>query len=190
MTPALFPALRRFEREASMVGYLLTGYTAIEYRLCLAAGMGGGDVENAITEMFSRRIGETRRVQLANRLGGAGYTAAGLGREFETAIEDVLLCVTIRNQYAHCIWHDDASGQLAFAHMEEIAAPTGPGADPINLTFEHIDIALLEEQANFFFYVKDNISYLNHKRRKWVGEIAAGAQLRVPVVVPRPRLRL
>ena len=116
--------------------------------------------------------------------------AAGLGREFETAIEDVLLCVTIRNQYAHCIWHDDASGQLAFAHMEEIAAPTGPGADPINLTFEHIDIALLEEQANFFFYVKDNISYLNHKRRKWVGEIAAGAQLRVPVVVPRPRLRL
>jgi hypothetical protein len=27
------------------------------------------------------------------------------GEEFDTAIEDMLLCVTIRNQYAHCIWH-------------------------------------------------------------------------------------
>jgi hypothetical protein len=186
----LFPALRRFDREASIVGYLLTGYTAIEYQLCLAAGMGGGDVEKAITEMFSRRIGETRRVQLGNRLGGAGYATAGLCQEFETAIEDVLLCVTIRNQYAHCIWHDDASGQLAFAHMEEIAASNGPGADPINLTFQHVDLALLEEQANFFFYVKDNINYLNYKRRQLAGEIGAGAQLRVPVVVPRPRLHL
>ena len=80
--------------------------------------------------------------------------------------------------------------ELAFAHIEEIAASNGPGADPINLTFQHVDLALLEEQANFFFYVKDNINYLNYKRRQLAGEIGAGAQLRVPVVVPRPRLHL
>jgi hypothetical protein len=189
MTSALFPALQRFEREASIIGYLLSGYTSIEYQLCLAAGMGGGDVEKAITEMYSRR-GETRRVKLADRLGGAGYAAADLGQDFEKAIEDVLLCVGIRNQYAHCIWHDDASGQLAFAQMEEIAALTSPGADPINLTFQHVDSALLEEQANFFFYVKDNVNYLNYKRRQLAGEIGAGATLRVSVVAPRPRLHL
>jgi hypothetical protein len=188
MTP-LFPALRRFEREASIIGYLLTGYTAIEYQLCLAAGMGGGDVEQAITEMYSKR-GETRRVKLADRLGGAGYASAGLGQDFETAIEDVLLCVTIRNQYAHCIWHDYGTGQLAFAHMEEIAAPSGPGADPVNLTFKHVDVALLEEQAHFFFYVKDNINYLNYKRRQLIGEIGSGAQLRAPIIAQRPRLHL
>ena len=120
-----------------------------EYQLCLAAGMGGGDVEKAITELYSKR-GETRRVKLADGLSGAAYDAAGLGLEFETAINDILLCVQIRNQYAHCIWHDDSRGRLVFAHMEEIAVPGGPRADPINLTFHYVDVPLLEEQANFF----------------------------------------
>jgi hypothetical protein len=51
-------------------------------------------------------------VKLADGPGGAAYAAVGLGLEFETAIEDVLLRVRIRNQYAHCIWHDYGSGQL------------------------------------------------------------------------------
>jgi hypothetical protein len=189
MAAALFPALQRFEREASIIGYLLTGYTSIEYQLCLAAGMGGGDVEKAITELYSKR-GETRRVKLADGLSGAAYDAAGLGLEFETAINDILLCVQIRNEYAHCIWHDDSRGRLVFAHMEEIAVPGGPRADPINLTFHYVDVPLLEEQANFFFYVKDNINYLNYKRRQLVGDIGAGAVLRVPIVAPRPRMHL
>ena len=96
MTAVLFPALRRFGREASIIGQLLTGYTALEYQLCLCAGMGGGDVEKAITELFSKR-GETRRVKLADGLGGAAYADAGLGEEFDTAIEDILLCIKIRN---------------------------------------------------------------------------------------------
>jgi hypothetical protein len=189
MTAPLFPALQRFEHEASIIGHLLTGYTALEYQLCMCAGMGGGDVEKAITELYSRR-GETRRVKLADGLSGAAYAAAGLGEEFDTAIEDILLCVKIRNQYAHCIWHDDLTGQLAFAHMEEIAAPNGPGADTLNLTFSHVDVAVLEEQANFVFYVKDNINYLNYKRRQLVGDIGAGAILRVPRAAPRPRMHL
>src|SRR5437868_3079039 len=144
MTAALFPALQRFGREASIIGQLLTGYSALEYQLCMCAGMGGGDVEKAITELFSRR-GETGRVKRADGLGGAAYAAAGLGQEFDTAIEDILLCVKIRNQYAHCIWHDDLTGRLAFAHMEEIAAPHGPGADTLNLTFFYVDVDLLHE---------------------------------------------
>lgn len=138
MATMLCSALQRFEREAIMIGQLQTGYSELEYQLCMCAGMGGGDVEKAITELFSRRS-ETRRVRNAEGLGGAAYAAAGLGQEFDSAIEDILLCVSIRNQYAHCIWHDDRTGRLAFAHMEEIAAPNGPGADPINLTFLYVD---------------------------------------------------
>jgi hypothetical protein len=189
MTPALFPALGRFKREASIIGRLLTGYTALEYQLCMCAGMGGGDVEKAITDLFSKR-GETRRVRRADALGGAAYAAARLGAEFDTAIDDILLCVQIRNQYAHCIWHDDGTGKLAFAHMEEIAAPTGPGADTANLTFNYVDVALLQEQEAFFFYVKDNLNYLNYKRRQLVGQIGAGASLRLPTVMPRPRMHV
>jgi hypothetical protein len=103
LAAALFPAFEHFPREASIIGDLLTGYSAIEYQLCMCAGMGGGDVEKAITELFSKR-GETPRVKRANRLGGAAYAAAGLGQEFDTAIDDILQCVRIRNQYAHCIW--------------------------------------------------------------------------------------
>jgi hypothetical protein len=185
----LFPALQRFGREAALVGQLLTGYSALEYQLCMCAGMGGGDVERAIVDLFSKR-GETRRVKRADSLGGAAYAAAGLGHEFETAIEDILICVGIRNQYAHCIWHDDNSGRLAFAHMEEIAAPDGPGADTANLTFYYVDEALLIEQISFFYYVKDNLNYLNYQRRQLIGDIAAGAVLRVSTAVPRPRMHL
>ncbi|MGO8844183.1 MAG: hypothetical protein ACLQFI_02315 [Methylocella sp.] len=186
---AMFPALQRFGREASIIGQLLTGYSALEYQLCMVAGMGGGDVEKAITKLFSKR-GETRRVKLADGLGGAAYAAAGLGQEFATAIEDILLCVEIRNQYAHCIWHDDLTGRLAFAHMEEIAHQNGLGADTLNLTFFYVDVDLLQEQEAFFFYAKDNLNYLNYKRRQLVGDIGVGAILRVPTVAPRPRMHL
>jgi hypothetical protein len=191
MSLPLFPALARFPEEAAILGRLLTGYTAIEHQLCFCAGMGGGDVEKAITELFSKRIGETRRVQVANRFGGAGYAQAGLGKEFEKAIDDTLWCVKIRNQYAHCIWHNYVDArELLFAHMEEIAAPTGPGPDTANLTFYAVDVDLLTRQEAFFFYVKDSLNYLNYKRRQLVGEIGAGANLRIPTVELRPPLHL
>jgi hypothetical protein len=190
MSSPLFPALQRFPEEASIVGRLLTGYTAIEYQLCMCAGMGGGDVQKAIVELFSKRIGETRRVGVANRFGGAGYATAGLGKEFEQAIDDTLWCVRIRNQYAHCIWHNYVDAlQLLFAHMEEIAAPTGPGPDTANLTFFAVDVDLLTRQEDFFFCVKDNLNYLNYRRRQLVGQINAGA-MRVPMAVARPPMHL
>jgi hypothetical protein len=151
--------------------------------------MGGGDVAKAITDIFSKR-GETRRVNIADRFGGAGYLAAGLGAAFDEAIEDMLLCLKIRNQYAHCIWHDPRKGKLAFAHIEEIASPTGPGADPINLTFKYVDVLLLNHQEQFFFYTKDNLNYLNYRRRQIVGDISADAALRTPTKVARPSLHL
>lgn len=132
-----------------ILGRRLTGNTDIEeHQLCLRAGMGGGDVEKAITDIFSKR-GEARRVNIADKPGGDGYAAAGLGTEFDEAIEDMFLCLKIRNQYAHCIWHDDRSGKLAFAHMEEIASPTGPGSGPFNLTFRYVDVPLLRFDSTF-----------------------------------------
>lgn len=195
MSPPLFPALHRFPQEASIIGRLLTGYTAIEYQLCMCAGMGGGDVEKAIVELFSpppNRIGETRRIHAANKFGGAGYTAGGLGKEFEQAICDMLWCVQIRNQFAHCIWHNyiDAC-ELLFANMEEIAASTGPSSDTANLTFYAVDVNSLSQQEAFFFYVMDQLNYLNYRRRQLAGEdVSAHAQLRVPTPITRPQKHL
>jgi hypothetical protein len=185
----LSPALDRFDQEAAIIGRLLTGYSAIEYQLCLCAGMGGGDVAKAIVALFIKR-GETRRVRCAEELGQSFYDAAGLGDEYAAAINDTLHCVGIRNQYAHCIWHDDKSGRLAFAHMEEIAAPSGPGADPGNLTFHYVDVLILEHQAAFFFFVKDTLNYLNHRKRQLAGEVSSAAAIRIPTAIERPRLHL
>ena len=121
-----------------------------------------------------------RRVRSADTLGGAGYSAAGLGAEFDEAIQDMFLCLDIRNQYAHCIWHDPRVGKLAFAHMEEIASPTGLGPDPINLTFKFVNVPLLNHQEQFFFYTRDT---LNYRRRQIVGEINADATRRTPTKV-------
>lgn len=155
--PSLFPVLQSFDREAAIIGRLLTGYTAIEWQLCLCAGMGGGDVERAIIELFGKR-GETRRIRCADAFGKSGYQAVGLGVKYDSAINDMLHCVKIRNQYAHCYWHDDRSGRLAFAHMEEITAPNSSGPDPANLTLLHVDVPLLEHQEAFFFFVKDTLN--------------------------------
>jgi hypothetical protein len=42
--------------------------------------------------------------------------------------------------------------------MEEIASPTGPGADPINLTFKFVNVPLLNHQEQFFFYTRDTLN--------------------------------
>ena len=41
--------------------------------------------------------------------------------------------------------------------------PCVPGADPINLTYFCVDVDLLQDQANFFFYEKHNLNCLNHR---------------------------
>ena len=133
---------------------------------------------------------ETKRVKRADNLGRQAYVDAGLELEFDAAIENVLACVAIRNQYAHCVRHDDLTGRLAFAHMEELAAPNGARADPGNLTFFYVDVGLFQEQERFFLYVMNTLTYLNYKRRQLVGKIEPGAILRVPNPVPRPRMHL
>ena len=62
MLGTLVSAFQAFPEEGLIVGRLLTGYTTIEYQLCMCAGMGGAGVAKAITEIFSKR-GETRRVK-------------------------------------------------------------------------------------------------------------------------------
>jgi hypothetical protein len=181
----LSPALDRFPREAEIIGRLLTGYTAIEYQLCMCAGMGGGDVRNAIVDLFSKR-GETRRVKVAQRFGRGGYDDAGLGDQYASAIDDVKFCVKIRNQYAHCIWHNFAdAGELLFANMEEIAIP--PDGNTGDLRYYAVSIDILTQQEAFFAYVKDNLNYLNYKRRQVLGEIGQ-VDLRLPDVKARPLL--
>ncbi len=119
-------AFRVFPDEGAILGRLLTGYTDIEYQLCFCAGMGGGDVAKTITDIFSKR-GETRRVNIADKLGGAGYSAAGLGAEFDEAIEDMILCLNIRNQYAHCIWHDPGRSSGTRPPLPAPRGPRNPG---------------------------------------------------------------
>jgi hypothetical protein len=185
----LVPAFARFPEAARIIGRLLTGYSEIEFQLCACAGMGGRSVTQAIAKVYGNR-GQKPRVKVANELGAAGYVSVGLQAEFHEAIEDVLHCLCIRNKFAHCIWHDDNSGKLAFADMEEIAAPTGPAPDPKNLAHYYLDTTVLGEQEAFFIYVKCNLNYLNYYRRQKLGEINRSAILRRCVKVPRPRLHL
>ena len=185
----LVQAFRAFPEEGAILGRLLTGYTDIEYQLCLCSGVGGGDTAKAIRDIFSKR-GESKRVDIANKFGVAGYEAVGLGTKFREAINDIFCCLKIRNQYAHCIWHDPLEGKLAFAHLEEIASPKGAGADIRNLTLKFVDVPLLDHQEKFFFYTRDTLNYLNYRRRQIACDISPHAHLRIPNKVERPPLHL
>jgi hypothetical protein len=69
-------------------------------------------------------------------------------------------CKNIRNQYAHCNWWDDLSGQLAFANLEEISKSNNLITDLSGLTANHVDVALLTEQFQFFEYTSSLLIWL------------------------------
>jgi hypothetical protein len=110
--PSIMPAFANFPHEAEIIGRLLAGYTNLEIGLMNCVQVVRGDFDTVLKAMFRAR-GETARIDIADAFGRHHYDSAKLGTEFSMAISAVRYCLRIRNQYAHCGWWDDNSGNLA-----------------------------------------------------------------------------
>jgi hypothetical protein len=138
-----------YPREAEIIGRLLGGYTSLEVDLMNCVKSVRQDLDTVIKAMYRIR-GETSRIRIADAFGRQHYISLGLGQDFQNAIGAMKRCVSIRNQYAHSIWYDDNSGQLAFAHLEKIAEKSEMVNDLFSAEIKHVAIELLTKQFEFF----------------------------------------
>jgi hypothetical protein len=117
MAGSILQPFNRFAIEGGTVGCLLAGYSTLEVGLMHCVQVALGDFDGVLKAMFKQR-GETKRINKGEALGLPPYRALGLGGDFRDAVNAMRHCLEIRNRYAHWIWWDDNTGQLALANME------------------------------------------------------------------------
>ncbi len=188
MANSILRPFQKFADEGATIGRLLAGYSTLEIGLMNCVQVAIDDFDTVLKTMFKQR-GEGRRIEEAENLGLEAYVALGLGPEFQTATAAMRHCLDIRNQYAHWIWWDDNSGQLAFANMEDIAKTATPVNDLGQLNPYHVDAALLHQQEAYFVYTDYCLAWVNYEGRAKAGKIRAGLRDN-PSAIPRPPLRL
>ena len=122
--------------------------------------------------MFGTRS-ETKRINIAETLARQPYKDFALGDWFDEAIIGMRYCVQIRNQYAHRNFYENSLGKLAFVNLEELAKRNEIVNDYLSLAIRYVTPTLLEEQEQYFVYVRGTIGFLNYEGRFRSGKIKA-----------------
>lgn len=165
MTDLMLPAFWDFPEESKIIGRLLAGYGELEFELGLCLGPVLGDDALALKMLFRTR-GEEQRIQIADSLMRAKYEGLKLKDPYCEAIADMSWCRKVRNQYAHCQWHGDATEGLSFIDMESWAKQHNPGS----LTKKPLNLTLLVNQEAYFKFVQRCLWHLMDRAQSLVGK--------------------
>jgi hypothetical protein len=165
---AILRAFEDFPTEAILIGRILAGYADLEIDLMHCAKAVRGDLDLTLKAMFRGR-GNKQRIDVADAVARQPYVDLKLGAEFDAAIAAVRLCLRIRNLYAHCIWWNDNSGQLAFANLEELAKENAVVTDLHALTVNHVTVSHLQDQFAYFEYADDMLLGVLHEGNRKAG---------------------
>lgn len=178
-------AFQDFPDEAALVGRMLAGYADLEIDLMNCAKAVHGELDLALKTMFRGR-GNTQRINIADALARQPYTDLDLGGEFERAIGAVRFCLRVRNQYAHCTWWDDNTGQLAFANLEELAKQDTVVQSLHGLTVHHVTVPHLQAQFAYFEYADNLLLGVIQEGNRRAGRPAHPGIVIPPVIAPPP----
>jgi hypothetical protein len=165
MTDSIMPAFDRYPVEAAIIGRLLAGYGELEYDLADCLGAVIDDQNTAFRAMFRTRS-EEYRIWTADALLRPAFQRLELTNFWERTRRALSKCKEIRNQYAHCHWHEDKG--LHFTHIEK-AAKTQAGM--LMLDFWPVDAKLLKRQEEFFRYTERCLTYLRAEHQKLTAKI-------------------
>jgi hypothetical protein len=172
----MLEAFEQFPEEARLIGRLLAGYADLELSLMHCVKAIRNDLDGPLKALFRAR-GETSRLLIADGLGRANADTFDLANEFAMTIAGMRHCLRIRNQFAHCVWHNDLSGRLAFVNLEELAAANQRVDDLIGLGIAYVSVELLAAQWTYFQHVD--------RMLLWVTQEACRRAER-PALPPRP----
>jgi hypothetical protein len=177
VTDPVLPSFLRYPKEAELVARLLAGRGKLEFELCLCLAAALGNLDTAIRVMYRAR-GEEARIQIVDALARPKFEAAGVGPPYLDAIADMGYCRQVRNQFAHCRWHETSNG-LGFADLEDVAKKNTP---PVC-----IDAPLLTAQEAYFKYVQRCLAHVAEECRKWAGR-PSSVDSPLPKKLARPPL--
>lgn len=187
MSELLLPALDDFPIEASCIGRLLASYAVLEIDLMYCVNASVKNFDTVLKVMFRTR-GESARIDSADALARHKYHALGHGSRFEQTIGDVKYCVKIRNEYAHCVWHNANDGHLTYLNIEKLAKRNEKITSLSNptLTYHKVDLNLLRDQVRFFENTSKTLKWLNFQ----AAATANGQALATPHQIQRPPLHI
>lgn len=140
--------------EMETIGRMVLAYSELDLVLCHAAGLVMNDKFAMLNALHSVKQ-EVARLDIVRHLTSNLFNAAGLKVEFQTCIDSMKYCRTIRNQYAHATWGASSSG-LEFGDLTATDWHDGPTMHPTSL-------ALLQAQEAFFEYTKECLLFLEGK---------------------------
>lgn len=148
--PRINPAFHRHPQEAAIIGRLTVAFSELEYIMCATAGRAANNFHPVLKSLYRMRaIGA--RIGAADALMRPAFQQINKTGEYAVMLGALKYCLSIRNQYGHCSWGDEAGYPgLFFANLEESAA----AADGWELEWFHVDVSLLAEQENYFVYTQ------------------------------------
>jgi hypothetical protein len=183
MAGTIMPTFDACQEEGKIVGRLLAGYGEIEFQLhsCLTSVI--DDIDIAARVLYRAR-GEEHRILIADAMMHDKFDAIGLLNPYHEAIADMGWCRKIRNQFAHSHWvvdHPPPHG-LSIVNLEE-ASRTRSGTIIVKRDF--INLALLQEQEEYFLYVHGCLNYLAREYKLRARGFPIHS-VQLPTKIPRP----
>jgi hypothetical protein len=173
------------QAEGTIIGRLLAGYGEIETQACMCLIVVEGTIDLPIRTIFGER-GAEKRIETARKALKLDYAKAGLLVPLSQALADMDHCREIRNQYSHCQWFWTTQDGLCFQNLERLAKQQTPITSVTANKFQ-INLPLLNEQEEFFWYVKQCFMYLETSYRAWDQRQARGGAAGPPIYVyPMP----
>lgn len=184
----IFGTLTRFKAEATLIGKILTTYSELEIGLLHCVNVLKEDFDGVFTSMYKKR-GESARLKEAVKIGKPLYAAIKLDGEFDAGITAMNYCREIRNQYAHAVWWDDYSEQLAFANPEDLIKPGHKVENLVSLVPRHVSAELLQEQEKYFHHAGWLLTWVNFEGQLRRNKIKENGHMK-PTPLKKPNMHL
>jgi hypothetical protein len=168
--------------EGKVIARLLAGYGELELSMCACLITVEGIYDSPIRQIFRDERGAENRIKAGRKLLSGDYRSAGLIADLTDALNDLDYCRKIRNQYSHCHWYWTSREGLCFVDLEELAEQQDTilklmgNRHPVN-------VSLLQQQEDYFWYVKQCFMHLESAYRAWDLKRARGGGSRPPVPV-------
>ena len=125
------------------------------------------DQKTTYDKMSESRKAAEARINIAARLGKDRFCDMGVCNSLATSISAIHHCRTIRNQFAHCLWHAYDARTLAFLEPEKALRTDFRFAKE---DLKHVDMDLLLRQMVFFNSLSRQLMRLNRAVPSMPGE--------------------